>query len=332
MFVVTSYPLAVALCVVTMLCWGSWANTQKAAGKSWRFELFYWDYVFGVVILAVVSAFTLGSSGDAGRSFLADVRLARFGFVLSALAGGVVFNLANILLVAAIAIAGMSVAFPVGIGLALVVGVGVNYWNEPAGNAALLVAGVLLVSGAIVCNAVAYRRLPGQDRGVSMKGLLLAVACGVLMGFFYLLVARTMFEDPANPTEGYMSPYTAVFFFSLGILASNLAFNQFIMAKPFVGEPVTWADYCKGALWRHGLGVLGGVIWCVGMTLNIVASMKASPAVSYGLGQGATMVAALWGVFVWREFRDAPPGTSRLLGLMFGLYLGGLGLIILARM
>ncbi|MBN2024793.1 MAG: hypothetical protein JW809_18585 [Pirellulales bacterium] len=334
MFVVSDYPLAVVLCVVTMLCWGSWANTQKAAGKGWRFELFYWDYVFGVVILATISAFTLGSHGSTGRSFLADAKLAHFEMILSALAGGVVFNLANILLVAAISIAGMSVAFPVGIGLALIVGVGVNYdWQDPdpAGNLALLVTGVVLVTGAIVCNAVAYRRLPGQDRGLSTKGLVLSVCCGVLMGFFYLLVARTLFNDPLRPQDGFLSPYTAVYFFALGILASNLIFNRVIMAKPFVGEPVTWNDYRKGTVWQHVLGVLGGVIWCVGMTLNIVASTEATPAISYGLGQGATMVAAIWGVFVWREFRDAPRGTNRLLGLMFLLYLAGLGLIIAAR-
>ena len=331
MIVVDSYPLAIVLCVVTMLCWGSWANTQKAAGKGWRFELFYWDYVFGVVILAVISAFTLGSFGESGRGFIEDVSQARLGLIFSALLGGVIFNLANILLVAAIAIAGMSVAFPVGIGLALIVGVGVNYWNQPAGNVGLLAAGVALVAAAIVLNAVAYRRLPNQSKSVSSKGLILSLLCGVLMGFFYLFVARTMGDNPADPQVGYLSPYTAVFFFTLGILGSNFLFNSVIMAKPFVGEPLRCADYCKGTSWQHLLGVVGGMIWCVGMTLSIIASISAGPAISYGLGQGATLVAAVWGVFVWREFRDAPKGTGRLLALMFACYLAGLGLIIVAR-
>jgi glucose uptake protein len=333
MFVVSNYPLAVVLCAVTMLCWGSWANTQKAAGSQWRFELYYWDYVFGVVVLATISAFTLGSFGAAGREFLADAGQAHFEYILSALVGGVVFNLANILLVAAIAIAGMSVAFPVGIGLALVVGVGVNYLMKPTGNPVLLVAGVALVAAAIVLDAIAYRRLSGQSKGVSTKGLILSLACGALMGTFYLLVARTLSpnEDPTVLDGGYLSPYTAVYFFALGILASNLIFNRAIMAKPPVGDPVSWADYRKGTLRQHALGVVGGMIWCAGMTLSIIAAATAGPAISYGLGQGATLIAAVWGVFVWKEFRDAPPGTNRLLGLMFLSFVVGLGLIVAAR-
>ncbi|HBO42833.1 MAG TPA: multidrug DMT transporter permease [Planctomycetaceae bacterium] len=333
MFVVESYPLAVVLCFLTMLCWGSWANTQKLAGKSWRFELFYWDYVFGVVILATISAFTLGSLGEAGQGFAGNVAQADKGLIVSAILGGVVFNLANILLVAAIAIAGMSVAFPVGIGLALVVGVGVNYYSNPEGHALLLLVGVALVVAAIVLDAIAYRRLPGQSQGVSTKGLVLSLLCGILMGFFYLLVARTLSSgpDPKVLDPGTLSPYTAVFFFTIGILASNLIFNTVIMAKPFVGDPVTWADYGRGTTTQHAVGILGGMIWCVGMTLNIIAAGPATPAISYGLGQGATMVAAIWGVFVWREFRDATPGTNRLLALMFLCFLAGLAVIIVAR-
>ncbi|MCX7427641.1 MAG: GRP family sugar transporter [Planctomycetia bacterium] len=333
MFVVSSYPLAVVLCAVTMLCWGSWANTQKAAGSQWRFELYYWDYVFGVVVLATISAFTLGSFGTAGRGFLVDAGQAHFEYILSALVGGVVFNLANILLVAAIAIAGMSVAFPVGIGLALVVGVGVNYIMKPTGNPVLLVAGVALVAAAIVLDAIAYRRLSGRSKGVSTKGLILSLACGLLMGTFYLLVARTLSpnEDPTVLDGGYLSPYTAVYFFALGILASNLIFNRAIMAKPPVDDPVSWADYRKGTFRQHALGVVGGMIWCTGMTLSIIAAATAGPAISYGLGQGATLIAAVWGVFVWKEFRDAPPGTNRLLGLMFLSFVVGLGLIVAAR-
>jgi glucose uptake protein len=333
MVVVESYPLAIVLCAVTMLCWGSWANTQKLAGKAWRFELFYWDYVFGVVLLATIAAFTLGSTGSAGRGFLADVAQARVDLIASAILGGAIFNLANILLVAAIAIAGMSVAFPVGIGLALVVGVGVNYAFERTGNLPMLTVGVALVVAAIVLDAMAYRRLPGQSKGVSTKGLVLSVMCGILMGFFYLFVFRTLSKgtDPKVLDPGSLSPYTAVFFFTIGILLSNFAFNTAIMSKPFVGEPVGCADYAQGTLAQHAVGVLGGMIWCVGMTLSIIAAKPAGPAISYGLGQGATMVAAIWGVFVWREFRQAPTGTNRLLALMFLCFLAGLAVIIAAR-
>ena len=135
MFIVENYGLAILLCVVTMLCWGSWANTTKLTTSTWRFELFYWDYGFGILLTTLLLAFTLGSNGDAGRSFLADMRQAGNSHLISAFAGGVVFNLANILLVAAIAIAGMSVAFPVGIGIALVLAVLVDCIDNQQGTA-----------------------------------------------------------------------------------------------------------------------------------------------------------------------------------------------------
>jgi glucose uptake protein len=332
MFVLDSYSVAVVFCVVTMFCWGSWANTQKAAGSQWRFELFYWDYVFGVVLLMLLGAFTLGSTGGpAGRSFLADLGQAQPDWLLSAAVGGVVFNLANILLVAAIDIAGMAVAFPVGIGLALVLGVLINYWQQPTGNAALLFTGVTFVAVAIVLDAVAYRRLPGQGKQLSAKGLTLALLCGVLMGFFYWFVARGMSARFDVLEPGKLGPYTALLLFALGMLASNVVFNTFIMLKPFNGPPLSAADYFRGTLSQHLLGIAGGLIWGVGMSLSIIAAGQAGPSISYGLGQGATMVAALWGVFVWREFRTAPRGTGGLLALMFAAYLIGLALVIVAR-
>ncbi len=331
MFVLDSYAWAVVFCVITMFCWGSWANTQKLAGKAWRFELFYWDYVLGVVLLSVIMAFTMGSIGNTGRSFVEDVSQADFGNLVSAFVGGVVFNIANILLVAAIAIAGMSVAFPVGIGLALVIGVVVNYVASPVGNPVVLFIGVGLVVTAILLDAAAYRKLPSQSRGVTTKGLLLSILCGILMGFFYRFVADSMSTDFRNLEAGKLGPYSAVFIFSLGLLVSNFVLNPIIMKKPFVGEPVPMSEYFKGGLALHSIGILGGLIWGVGMTFSIIASGQAGFAISYGLGQGATMVAALWGVFIWKEFKEAPGSTGLLLTLMFLGYLAGLVLIIAAR-
>lgn len=199
MFIVEQYALAVALCIVTMLCWGSWANTQKLAGKTWRFELFYWDYVLGVLLAALIFAFTLGSSGAAGRPFLEDLRQASGGALGSAFVGGIVFNAANILLVAAIALAGLAVAFPVGIGMALVLGVIVNYAAQPAGRPGMLFAGVGLVAAAIILDAIAYRRLPGQTAKNATLGLVLSVVCGLLMGFFYRFVAAAMAPNGGLP-------------------------------------------------------------------------------------------------------------------------------------
>jgi glucose uptake protein len=332
MFVLQSYPWAVLFCVITMFCWGSWANTQKLAKKGWRFELFYWDYTIGVLLLSLILAYTLGNYGTAGRPFIEDLHQMSNSSALSALLGGAIFNLANILLVAAIDIAGMAVAFPVGIGIALVLGVVLNYIADPIGNAALLFGGVLLVVLAIILDATAYRKLPGGAAGVSTKGLVLSVACGVLMGFFYRFVAAAMYPDFTRPEHGKVGPYAAVLVFAVGIFLSNFIINTFVMKKPFVGTPVSYADYFKGSFGTHLVGILGGIIWGIGMSFNIIASGRAGFAISYGLGQGATMVAAVWGVFIWKEFRTAPAGTSKLIAAMFGCFVVGLALIILARM
>jgi glucose uptake protein len=331
MYVVHDYPLAVLFCVLTMLCWGSWANTRKLARRDWRFELFYWDYTLGVLLLTLVLGITLGSAGTEGRSFLSDLSQASGVSIGSALVGGAIFNLANILLVAAIEIAGMAVAFPVGIGLALLIGVIVNYLAAPVGSITLLSIGVVLVTLAIVLDAIAYRRLLRGAVAVSTRGLILSVACGVFMGMFYRFVAAAMFADPANAEAGKMGPYAAVFVFAVGIFLSNFVWNTLAMKKPFVGTPVSFAQYFQGSLKTHLTGILGGVIWGLGMSFNLIASGRAGFAISYGLGQGATMIAALWGVFIWKEFRAAPSGTSKLLATMFGCFLGGLALIVLAR-
>ncbi|NIM48640.1 MAG: multidrug DMT transporter permease [Gemmatimonadales bacterium] len=330
MFIVESYPFAVVMCFITMLCWGSWANTQKLASKEWRFQLFYWDYAIGVLLLSLVFALTLGSFGAGGRPFLADLGQASGSAVWSALLGGIVFNLSNILLVAAIDIAGMAVAFPIGVGLALVLGVIINYVKLPAGDPVLLFAGVVAVVIAILLDAFAYRRLP-TDKQTTAKGILISIAAGVLMGFFFRFVVASMATDFANPEAGRLTPYTAVFFFSVGLLLSNFVWNSIVMKKPFVGDPVPYRDYLtKGNARLHMVGILGGIIWNVGMSFSIIASGRAGPSISYGLGQGATMIAALWGVFIWKEFKDAPEGTGRLLALMFVFYIVGLGLIVYA--
>ncbi|UCF42468.1 MAG: multidrug DMT transporter permease [Planctomycetota bacterium] len=330
MVTVKLYPLAVVMCIVTMLCWGSWANTQKLASQEWPFQLFYWDYAIGVLLLSLVSALTLGSTGRGGRNFVADLKQAKWLAVRSALLGGVIFNLSNILLVAAIDIAGMAVAFPIGVGLALVLGVITNYIKLPKGNPVLLFLGVTGVVAAIVVDALAYSRLPSGVKTTTL-GIVVSIAAGVLMGFFFRFVVASMATDFEKPEAGRLSPYTAVFFFSVGLFLSNFVWNSIVMVKPFVGERVALIDYfTKGNISLHLIGILGGVIWNVGMSFSIIASGRAGPSISYGLGQGATLVAALWGVFIWREFAEAPAGTNPLLALMFAFYIIGLGLIVWA--
>ena len=338
MFIVNSYTLAVILCFVTMLCWGSWGNTQKLAAKSWRYELFYWDYVIGMVLFALLLAFTAGSIGDAGRPFLADLKQASGASLLWLLLGGVIFNASNILLSASTSIAGLSVAFPVGVGLALVLGVINNYrvavqQGSKTGNLVLLALGVALVVCAIVCNGVAAGRK--GDGGVSKadqrKGIILALIAGVVMSFFSSFVMRVM--DTANfvtPAAGKVTPYTAIVIFTLGVLLSNFLFNTLVMRKPFVGEPVSYSQYFKGNGKTHLVGMLGGAIWCLGTALSYITAEKAGPAVSYALGQGAPMVAAIWGVFIWKEFKGAKKGVYGLLALMFCLFVAGLACIVAA--
>lgn len=331
MFIVNSYGLAVLFCVITMLCWGSWANTQKLASKNWRFELFYWDYAIGMLLFSLVSAFTLGSMGSEGRSFLNDLAQADMGNIGSALIGGVIFNAGNILLSAAIAIAGMAVAFPVAIGLALVLGVLVNYIGEQKGDPVFIFIGVALVVVAIILNALAYRRSASSTNKVSSKGILLSLVAGVLMSFFYRFIAASMdLHDFIHPAAGKMTPYTAVFIFSIGVFASNFLFNTILMRRPIEGSPTNYAAYFKGRFPTHLVGILGGLIWGLGNSFNLIAAGKAGAAISYGLGQGATLIAAFWGVFIWKEFRKAPKGTNRLIGAMFLFFIIGLACIVYA--
>ena len=333
MFIVESYALAVVMCIITMLCWGSWANTQKLASQEWDFKLFYWDYSIGVPLLALLLAFTLGSSGDAGRAFLPDISQASGEAIQLALLGGVVFNIANLLLVIAIDIAGMAVAFPVAIGLALVIGVLANYDPAQVSNSLMLFLGVGLVVVAVILDALIYRRLPGQGNAGVGKGLMISVVAGIAMGFFYRFVAQSMSLDFANPTPGLMTPYSAGVVFGIGLLISNIIWLIPLMYKPITGEPVTLGQYfSKGSTRLHLVGILGGAIWMVGFGFNIIAAGKAGYAVSYGLGQGATMVAAFWGVFIWKEFKDAPAGTTPLIVAMFACFLTGLALIVYSNL
>lgn len=331
MFIIDNYTLAILFCFITMLCWGSWGNTQKLAAKTWRYEFFYWDYVIGVLLFSVISAFTLGSFGAEGRGFLDDLAQADMGNIGSAFVGGIIFNASNILLSAAISICGMSVAFPVGVGLALVLGVLINYFGAAKGDPMYIFLGVLLITIAIILNGVAYKKALVGTKKVSGKGILISVSAGVIMAFFYRFVAASMdLDNFANPAVGKLTPYTAVFIFALGVFASNFLFNTIAMKRPVEGEPVSIKGYFQGKMNTHLVGILGGVIWCIGQSFSLIASGKAGAAISYGLGQGATLVSALWGILIWKEFKGAPKESDRLNVGMFILFIIGLGFLIYA--
>ena len=352
-----TYTTALMLTILSMLCWGSWANTMKLAGK-WRFELFYFDYAFGVMLAATIAAFTFGSfdagaalPGDVvGFSFLDNVMITTKKQLGLAVAGGIVFNLANMLLVAAISLAGLAVAFPIGIGLALIIGVALNWIIRPAGDPTLLFGGSFLVLLAILACAMAHRlhslnkagpgsratsgvrtvQKPGGPRPASpAKGIALSLVSGIFMGVFYPLVEMSKVGDIG------LGPYAAAFFFALGVLISTPVFNLFFMNLPVEGEPIGFRDYLRGTPKLHLLGLLGGVIWCTGAIANFTAasspeSVNVGPSVSYAIGQGATLVSTLWGLLVWKEFDGASSGVKIRLFLTLLLFTLGLGAVSMA--
>lgn len=331
MILPTTYAVALLLSLISMLCWGSWANTFKMT-RNWRFELFYFDFAAGVFLAAVIAAFTFGSMGD-NLTFLDNLSITGKKQMVFAFAAGGVFNLANMLLVAAISVAGLAVAFPVGIGLALVIGVIWNYVLRPAGNPVFLFSGAALVVGAIIVDALAYRthaRVSGQ-RGtrLSVKGLIISLVSGVLMGSFYPLVQMSM------EGEIGLGPYTVMVIFAAGVFLSTIMFNLYFMNLPVQGDTVPFTAYFRGKMRHHLLGIAGGVIWCVGALTNFTAAaapeeVNVGPAVSYALGQGATMISALWGLLVWKEFRGANARVRMLLTGMIVLFVCGLGLVSVA--
>jgi glucose uptake protein len=333
MLLPATYATALLLTIISMFCWGSWANTFKLTRK-WRFELFYFDFAFGVLLTALFAAFTFGSLGD-DLSFLDNLfYTAGKRQIAWAFGAGIVFNLGNMLLVAAISIAGLSVAFPIGIGLALVIGVAWSYVLRPVGSPALLFGGAFLVVLAIVFDALAYRKhgentLASKSK-IGLKGLILSLASGVLMGSFYPLV-----EMSKTPEIG-LGPYSIAVIFGIGVVLSTCVFNLYFMNLPVQGQPIPVTAYlARKSSRNHLLGLVGGVIWCVGAVANFVAAgtpseVSVGPAASYALGQGATVIATLWGLLVWKEFQGAIPRVKVLLAVMMMLFIAGLAMVSIA--
>jgi glucose uptake protein len=313
MFTPGSLGIALLMMITSAICWGSWANTYKGV-KNYRFELFYWDYAVGIFLISVLLAFTMGSQGHNASSFLNNVHSADNSNIVSTMLGGAIFNLANLLLVAAIDMAGLAIAFPVSIGIALVVGVVSSFILQPRGNVMLLAIGVACAVVAVVLDGKAYGTLAGAGRPVSRKSIITCVVSGVLMGLWAPFVAHAM------TTGNTLGPYSIAVFLTLGALLSCLIWNVYFMKKPLVGEPVSFSGFFRGPLSGHMLGLLGGCIWGIGMVFNLVAASFTGVAISYAIGQSAPMVAAAWGVFAWKEFAGAPGKAWFYLVLMFVFY------------
>jgi len=313
MFTPHNLDIALLMMITSAICWGSWANTYKGV-KNYRFELFYWDYAAGIFLISLILALTMGSTAHDASSFLNNIHTADINNIVSTMVGGAIFNLANLLLVAAIDMAGLAIAFPVSIGIALVVGVISSYALQPRGNAALLAGGVICALIAVVLDGKAYGSLASAGRSVTKKSIVICVVSGVLMGLWAPFVARAM-------TNGNtLGPYSIAVFLTLGALLSCFVWNVYFMKKPLVGEPVSFTGFFTGPVSGHALGLLGGIIWGVGMVFNLVAANFTGVAISYAIGQSAPMVAALWGVFVWKEFAGAPGKAKMYLFLMFVFY------------
>jgi glucose uptake protein len=325
MFVPQLYAVALFMLIISMFGWGSWANCYKVC-KNWRFELFYWDYVWGALIIINLLSLTLGRTDPLSPdSFFNNLQSAGGRNIFYAFLGGAIWNVANVILVAAIAVAGMAVAFPVGIGLAIIIGSVSSYIVTPVGNPWLLFGGIGLICLAILFDAMAYRRLSGGTT-VSTKGIILSLLAGVGVGAFFPFVAKSLVG------ENHLGPYGVCTVFSLGVLVSNIFFNYFMMRRPVVGPALTMGDYFRGGRREHILGIIAGIIWGTGTVANFVVSYAKTvgPAASFAIGQGATMVSAIFGVFLWKEFKGGGPAVTRMLALMFLFFILGLTAVALA--
>lgn len=320
MFVPSTFGIALLMVIISAACWGSWANTFKKT-RSYRFELFYWDYTLGIVLMSLLLAFTMGSVHGGSTSFLANVRSADLSNVGWALLAGIIFNVANVLLVAGIEMAGLSFAFPVSIGIALVIGVTLSYLQQPKGHAGLLSIGVLFALTAVVMNGRAYAQLASTGKSVSRKSALICVVSGVLMGSFAPFIARSL--TVGRP----LTSYSIGVFFTLGALLCCLVVNVYLMNHPLSGEAVEFRDFFAARPANHALGLLGGAIWCTGTVFNFVAASFTGVPISYAIGQAAPMVAALWGIFVWKEFAGASTKAQAYLALMFAFFVAAIVLV-----
>lgn len=320
MFVPTTFAAALVMTILSTICWGSFANTAKLT-KGYRFELYYWDYAIGIFLISLVLAFTMGSMTGGSTSFVANLHSASPSNLLYAAIGGFIFNIANVLLIAGIEIVGLAIAFPISIGIALVEGVALSYAIQPKGSAALLGAGVVMAVIAVILIGKAYGQLQGSQQTVSRKGVVICVISGLLMGTFAPFVTRAM--TAARP----LTPYTVAVLFTFGAVICCFCFNTILMRKPLVGEPIGFSGYTAAPASYHLLGLLGGAIWGVGTVFNFVAASLVGVAISYAIGQASPMVAALWGVFVWFEFRGSNAKAKLYLAGMFIAYLAALVLI-----
>jgi glucose uptake protein len=337
-----SYPAVLFLMVLSLLCLGSWVSFFKFAGK-WRFELFYLDFAIGLILASVILAFTVGNIGYDGFNFIDDLQHAGKRQWMYVFIAGLIFNLGNMLLMAAVSVGGLAVAFPMGMGMALLVGTGLGIAGRPAGSSLLLGMGCLLILTSILVNAVSYRIMgvarhealaraglaKSTRRPRPMKGIVLALAAGLLIG------AYTPLLDKARQGELGLGPYAAGFIFALAAFISSFVYAIFFMNLPVEGDPLEFGGYVAGRLKQHMAGVVSGVVWYAGIVLALVCTsipeaIQGGTLPHFMLAQGSPVVAALWGILVFREFKDSDMRVKLLGTSMLVLFLCGMAMIGLA--
>ncbi len=320
-----TYTAALLLIIGSLLCWGSWANTFKLTTK-WRFELFYFDYALGLFLTAVLAASTLGSLGD-DFTFWDNFTTAGKRLTLIAFLAGCVFNLANMLLLAAVSISGLAVVFPIVLNLALVGSALLSHWLFPRFSLPYLSGGIVLVLLGACAAAWAYHehgKIAGTAMAFKWKTVVISASSGILMGTFYPML------EISRMGENGLGPYGLAFVFAIGVLLSTVAFNLYFINLPVQGKPIPLSWYVRpGNMRNHLLGLAGGAIWCAGAIANFLAAVaprtvNSGSGFSFVLGQSAGLVAALWGLLVWKEYRGATGRVYTLLALMLLLSLGGL--------
>jgi glucose uptake protein len=324
MYTPESSTIALLLIVVSMLCWGSWPNLLKAL-PGWRLEYFYIDYTIGFLLAMLVAGATAGSADVVGFDFLERLLAAGSREAALAVAGGLLWNIGNIFLLNAIMIAGLAVAFPIASVLAITLGVGISYWANPVGNPAWLIAGSIVLVAAACINAQAYRELGASSASKKRTlGIALALVAGVLVGIF------PPFVGGAISGEHALDPYVATIFFMLGASIATIVGIPLLLRKPLIGEATSLTGYTEGAPRAHLFGWLAGAIWCIGTFSNFISAGLVGVAISWGIGSGAPMVGALWGILLWKEFDGASRRAWLLIGTSLALYAAGVVLVAIA--
>jgi len=336
--------MVLILMVLSLLLLGSWVSLFKAAGK-WRFELFYFDFAFGLLVAALICAFTFGDLGYDGFSFIDDLQHAGKRQWFFCFVAGVLFNLGNMLLLSAVSISGIFVAFPISLGIAVVFSAALGVLVTSGSNPTLVMLGCVLVFTAVVVSAISYR-INGIQRHEQLaraglarstrrpnpvKGIILATVGGIFIGSIGGIVARARSGDLG------LGPYATAVLFALGVFFSSFAFNIFFMNLPVEGEPLEFSDYFKGRLKQHLAGVIGGMVWFAGIAAGMVATavpetLQPSPLVRLLLSQASPVVAAIIGIVFWHELRNSDMRVKILAGLMIVLFVCGLAMIGLSPM